>query len=167
MPICPLDYRYGRPEVKRIFEEESKMRYMLQVELALLKAHATLGNIPGECVERVEKGMKDVKMERVKEIEAEIRHDIMALVKAMAEVSGECGKYIHLSFFSKSSKLSSNLQLGRRNESKRSRKLIDRDAYALSSHQPYHSAETSFFSTKLSPPHDIRNPFWHFVLENT
>ena len=96
MPICPLDYRYGRPEVKRIFEEESKMRYMLQVELALLKAHATLGNIPGECVERVEKGMKDVKMERVKEIEAEIRHDIMALVKAMAEVSGDCGKYIHL-----------------------------------------------------------------------
>lgn len=96
MPVCPLDYRYGREEVKRIFSEESKLRYMLRVEAALLKTHAEMGNVPKECVEIVEKSVDEVKLERVKEIEAEIRHDVMALVKAMAEVSGECGKYIHL-----------------------------------------------------------------------
>ncbi len=96
MPICPLDYRYGREEVKRIFSEESKLRYMLRVEAALLKAHAEMGKVPEECVEIVEKSVDEVKLERMKDIEAEIRHDVMALVKAMAEASGECGKYIHL-----------------------------------------------------------------------
>ncbi len=96
MLVCPMDYRYGRDEVKRIFSEESKLNYMLTVELALLRAHAMVGNIPEECVSHVEKSMKYVELKRVKEIEAEIKHDVMAVVKAMSEVSGECGKYIHL-----------------------------------------------------------------------
>jgi len=96
MPVCPLDYRYGRDEIKEIFSEESKLRFMLQVEFALVKAHAEVGNIPEECVEIVERKIKEVRLERVKEIEREIKHDIMAVVKALSELCGECGKYIHL-----------------------------------------------------------------------
>ena len=96
MNVCPLDYRYGRDEVKSIFSETSKLRYMLAVEYALIKAHAEFGNVPNECVEIVRDAIEKVKPERVKEIEAMIKHDVMALVKALSENCGECGKYIHL-----------------------------------------------------------------------
>ena len=96
MAVCPLDYRYGREEVKSIFSEESKLRYMLLVEYALLKAHAHFGNIPKDCVEVAKEAMEKVELERVKEIEREIKHDVMAMVKAYAEKCGECGKYVHL-----------------------------------------------------------------------
>ncbi|MCD6331297.1 MAG: adenylosuccinate lyase [Thermoplasmata archaeon] len=93
--ICPLDYRYGREEIKRIFSEESRLRYWMKVELALLKAHAKVGNVPEETVKEVEEKINEVKLERVKEIEKEIKHDVMAMVKAIAEKS-KYGKYIHL-----------------------------------------------------------------------
>lgn len=96
MPVCPLDYRYGREEVKSIFSEESKLKFMLQVELALLRAEAEFGYVPRECVEIVESKIPEVKLNRVKKIEGEIKHDVMAMVKALAELCGECGKYIHL-----------------------------------------------------------------------
>ncbi len=95
MYICPLDYRYGRTEVKKIFSEENRIRKMVEVENALLKALAHLSLIPRECPQIVERRTKNIKIERVKEIESEIKHDVMALVKAMAELSGDCGKYIH------------------------------------------------------------------------
>ncbi|MCD6512054.1 MAG: adenylosuccinate lyase [Thermoplasmata archaeon] len=95
--ICPLDFRYGRDEIKNIFSEESRLQYWLRVEATLAKAHAHVGNIPKEAAEEIEKkaNLKYVKIERVKEIEKEIRHDVMAMVKALAEQC-EYGKYIHL-----------------------------------------------------------------------
>ncbi len=95
--ICPLDFRYGRKEIKKIFSEESRLSYWLKVEAILAKAHAHVGNIPKEAAEEIaaKANLEYVKLERVKEIEAEIRHDVMAMVKALAE---QCqhGKYVHL-----------------------------------------------------------------------
>ncbi|EDY34816.1 adenylosuccinate lyase [Aciduliprofundum boonei T469] len=96
MAVCPLDYRYGRDEVKKIFSEESKLRYMLLVEYTLMKAHAHFGNIPEYCAKAAKEAMDKVELERVKKIEKEIKHDVMAMVKAYAEKCGECGKYVHL-----------------------------------------------------------------------
>jgi len=95
--ICPLDFRYGREEIKRIFSEESRLSYWLKVEATLAKAHAHVGNIPKEAAEEIasKASLQYVKLERVKEIEAEIRHDVMAMVKALAEQC-EYGKYVHL-----------------------------------------------------------------------
>lgn len=95
--ICPLDFRYGRNEIKKIFSEESRLSYWLKVESALAKAHAHLGNIPEESALEIERkaNLKYVKVERVKEIEKEIRHDVMAMVKALAEQCKD-GKYVHL-----------------------------------------------------------------------
>ena len=45
-PVCPLDYRYGRAEVKAIFGETKRLQYLLDVEAALARAHARVGNIP-------------------------------------------------------------------------------------------------------------------------
>ncbi|EHR79088.1 adenylosuccinate lyase [Thermococcus litoralis DSM 5473] len=98
MAIHPIDYRYGSEEMKRIWEEENKLQKLLEVEAALARAHAKLGNIPEESARAISEraNTKWVKVERVKEIEAEIHHDIMAVVKALSEVCGEHGKYVHL-----------------------------------------------------------------------
>lgn len=98
MAVHPIDYRYGSEEMRRIWEEETKLQRLLDVEAALAKAHAKVGNIPLESA-RVINGRantKYVRPGRVKEIEAEIQHDIMAVVKALSEVCGEHGRYVHL-----------------------------------------------------------------------
>jgi len=95
--ICPLDFRYGREEIKKIFSEESRLSYWLKVEGELAKAHAAIGDIPREAGEEIasKANLSHVKLERVKEIEKEIHHDVMAMVKALAEKC-EYGKYVHL-----------------------------------------------------------------------
>ena len=41
--VCPLDFRYGRKKIKKIFSEESKLSYLLQVEAALAEAAPRVG----------------------------------------------------------------------------------------------------------------------------
>ncbi len=96
--VHPIDYRYGSEEMRRIWDEENKLQKLLDVEAALARAHAKLGNIPEESARVISEraNTKWVKLERVKEIEAEIQHDIMAVVKALSEVCGEHGKYVHI-----------------------------------------------------------------------
>ena len=99
MPILPIDTgRYGTPEMRRIFEEENRVQKMLDVEAALAWAHAEVGNIPRKDAERIvaAASLRHVKLERIKEIEREIKHDVMALVRALAEACGSSGAYVHL-----------------------------------------------------------------------
>jgi len=98
MAVHPIDYRYGSEEMRRIWEEENKLQKILDVEAALARAHAEVGNIPEESARVISEkaNVRYVKPERVKEIEAEIHHDIMAVVKVLSEVCGEHGKYVHL-----------------------------------------------------------------------
>ncbi len=99
MLVCPIDYRYGRKEMKAVFSNEARIQKMLEVEAALARAHARLGHIPEESAEEISRkaSLEFVKPDRVDEIEREIRHDVMALVKAYSEAcDGDAGKYIHL-----------------------------------------------------------------------
>ena len=99
MPILPIDTgRYGTLEMRRIFEEENRVQKMLDVEAALAWAHAQVGNIPLEDAERIvaAASLERVKLARIKEIEREIKHDVMALVRALAEACGPSGAYVHL-----------------------------------------------------------------------
>ncbi|MGB0653276.1 MAG: adenylosuccinate lyase [Thermoplasmatota archaeon] len=102
--VSPLDYRYGRAEMKAIFTERARLRYLMQVEAALAKAHAEAGTVPADAAEALQKvadAEGRVTPERVKEIEAQIKHDLMAVVKAMSEAADEDypellpGKYVH------------------------------------------------------------------------
>jgi adenylosuccinate lyase len=81
-----------------IFEEENYIQKMLDVEAALAWAQSEVGEVPREDAEKIMQmaTIKHVKISRVKEIEKEIRHDVMALVKALAEVCGPSGAYVHL-----------------------------------------------------------------------
>ena len=99
MPILPIDTgRYGSPEMLKIFDEENRLQKMLDVEAALAWAHGQVGNIPKTDAQKIvdKASTKYVKLSRVKEIENEIRHDVMALVRALAEVCGSSGEYVHL-----------------------------------------------------------------------
>ena len=99
MPILPIDTgRYGTPEMLKIFEEETRVQKLLDVEAALALAHAEVGNIPRKDAEKIAAmaSTKYVKVERVKAIEKEIKHDIASLVRALSEVCGASGAYVHL-----------------------------------------------------------------------
>jgi adenylosuccinate lyase len=81
-----------------IFEEENYVQKMLDVEAALAWAQAEVGDIPRADAEKIAKmaSTEYVKLSRIKEIEKEIKHDVMSLVRALAEVCGTSGAYVHL-----------------------------------------------------------------------
>ncbi|MBE8540061.1 adenylosuccinate lyase [Geoglobus acetivorans] len=93
--VHPIDYRYGTPEMKRIWSEESRIRRMIWVELALLKALAGKGFLSHQDYEMARRNSRNVSPERVKEIEAEIKHDVMSLVRAVSEVAGSASRWVH------------------------------------------------------------------------
>jgi adenylosuccinate lyase len=95
MAIHPIEYRYGHTEMKSVWNEETRLSKMLSVEVALAKAQAHLNYIPKGADEKIALGSKNVKLNRVKEIEDEIHHDVMAVVLALAEQSDDAGKWIH------------------------------------------------------------------------
>jgi len=98
MAIHPIEFRYGTPEMKKIWESENKLQKMLDVESALAQAEGELGIIPKEYAEEIKSkaSTKYVKLERVNEIERETKHDIAAIVKGLAEqCEGQAGEYIH------------------------------------------------------------------------
>ena len=99
MPILPIDTgRYGTPEMLKIFDEKTRVQKLLDVEAALALAHAEVGNIAKKDAQKIAEmaSTKFVKVERVKEIEKEIKHDIASLVRALSEVCGPSGAYVHL-----------------------------------------------------------------------
>jgi len=99
LPILPIDTgRYGTPEMLKIFEEETRVQKLLDVEAALALAHAEVGNIQRKDAEKIASmaSTNYVKVERVKSIEREIKHDIASLVRALSEVCGSSGAYVHL-----------------------------------------------------------------------
>ena len=99
MPILPIDTgRYGTPEMRGIFEEENRVQKLLEVEVALAWALAEVGDVPRKDAEKIGEmaSLKYVKLSRVREIEREIKHDVASLVRALAEVCGSSGGYVHL-----------------------------------------------------------------------
>lgn len=95
MAIHPIEYRYGTEEMKRIWGEEAKLQKLLEVEVALARAEADVGLIPKEDAKTIAANINKVKVRRVKKIEDEIGHDLMAVVLALAEQCGDAGEWIH------------------------------------------------------------------------
>ncbi len=97
-PLTPIENRY-RTEIADIFTQEKKLENWLKVEAVLAKVHADVGNIPREAADEIRKkaNLEYVKLERVEQIDREIHHDLMAMIKALAEqCEDDAGKYIHL-----------------------------------------------------------------------
>ncbi|MEW9490825.1 MAG: adenylosuccinate lyase [Candidatus Aramenus sulfurataquae] len=93
--ICPLDWRYGSEEMRKIFSREHVIETRMRVEIALLKALARLGVASEEDVKEVEEASKKVTIEEIDELEKKLGHDVMAMVVALAERAGEHGRFVH------------------------------------------------------------------------
>ncbi|HBQ87458.1 MAG TPA: adenylosuccinate lyase, partial [Syntrophomonas sp.] len=83
------------PAIGDIWSEENKLRNWLKIEIAACEGWAALGQIPAEAVQTI-KERADFNVERVKEIEASVRHDVIAFTTNVAEYVGDDSKYIHL-----------------------------------------------------------------------
>ena len=88
--------RYSREEIKKIWELESKFDYYLRVELAVCQAYARLGQIPMEALRQI-KEKASFTVERIDEMEKEVRHDVIAFLTAVNEsIGSENAKYLHM-----------------------------------------------------------------------
>ncbi|BAZ80633.1 MAG: adenylosuccinate lyase [Sphaerospermopsis kisseleviana] len=87
--------RYTLPEMGNLWNENYKLQTWLQVEIAVCEAQAELGYIPKEAVAEI-KAKANFDPKRVLEIEAEVRHDMIAFLTNVNEYVGDAGRYIHL-----------------------------------------------------------------------
>lgn len=86
--------RYSRKEMSDLWTDEAQFQAWLDVELAACWAWAKLGKIPMEDVDKLyENAGFDVA--RIKEIEAETRHDVVAFTRAVSETLGDEKKWVH------------------------------------------------------------------------
>lgn len=87
--------RYSREEMKKIWDLNSKFQYYLNVEIAVAEAYADLGIFPKEDVAELKTKAK-FNIERIDEIEAEVKHDVIAFLTCVNESLGELAKYMHV-----------------------------------------------------------------------
>ena len=78
-----------------LWNDLAKYKTWLQVEIAVCEAQAELGYIPQEAVDEI-KAKADFDPARILEIEAEVRHDVIAFLTNVNEYVGDAGRYIHL-----------------------------------------------------------------------
>jgi adenylosuccinate lyase len=86
--------RYSRPEMSNIWTDEQQFQAWLDVELAACWAWAKLGKIPMEDVDKLYANA-GFDVARIKEIEAQTRHDVVAFTRAVSETLGEEKKWVH------------------------------------------------------------------------
>ena len=99
--IHPVIERYTPPDLLALWSEANRYRSWFQVELAATEAWEALGQVPAGTTERLraaeaERPLDEAFAERVAEIEATTKHDIVAFTRALSERLGEDAKYIHL-----------------------------------------------------------------------
>ena len=94
-PVSVLDYRYGTEGMRTVFRANSYLQALLEVEATLAEVQESKNIIPKGTSKIIRNGITSVNRERVEEIESEINHDVMAVVKALEEKTGDAGKWIH------------------------------------------------------------------------
>jgi adenylosuccinate lyase len=94
--LSPLTWRYGSPDMRRIWSEAHKRRLWRRVWVALAEAEAEAGLVTREQAADLAAHAGDLDMARAAEIEAEIGHDLMAEVRTYAEQCQVGGGIIHL-----------------------------------------------------------------------
>ncbi|MFC1558143.1 adenylosuccinate lyase [candidate division KSB1 bacterium] len=87
--------RYTLKEMGEIWQDKNKYAAWLRVELAVCKAYVKLGEIPPDVMEDIEK-KADFDVERINEIEKEVKHDVIAFLTSVAEYVGENSRFIHM-----------------------------------------------------------------------
>jgi adenylosuccinate lyase len=87
--------RYTRPAMGKIWEDENKFTIWLEIELLACEAQAELGVIPAEAV-RVMREKAAFNIQRIEEIEREVKHDVIAFLTNVGEYIGPEARFMHL-----------------------------------------------------------------------
>jgi adenylosuccinate lyase len=87
--------RYTRPEMGALWTDEARLQRWLEVELTLVEVLAERGEVPAEAA-RVLRRDARVDVRRMLEIEAEVKHDVIAFVSSVAEKLGDEARWLHL-----------------------------------------------------------------------
>src|SRR5439155_20327202 len=86
--------RYTRPQMGRIWEDQNKYQRWLDVELAAVETLADGGIIPKDAAAEI-KAPPALSVERINEIEAEVKHDVMAFTTSTAAYVGPASRDFH------------------------------------------------------------------------
>ena len=86
--------RYGRDVMRQVWTEENKFNAYLKVEILAAEAWRELGVVPAEDVEKLW-AKASFSIDRIKEIELQTRHDIVAFTRTVSESLGEERKWVH------------------------------------------------------------------------
>ncbi len=87
--------RYSLKRMTDIWEEENRFKKWLDIELLICEAYADLGIIPYEDLKNI-KERAGFSVERIQEIEARTRHDVVAFIECISEYIGPSSKYVHM-----------------------------------------------------------------------
>lgn len=87
--------RFSRPEMTAIWDQENKFKTWLEVEIVACEGQASIGAIPADVPEKIRE-KAEFSIERIDEIEREVRHDVIAFLSSVGEFVGEEARYIHL-----------------------------------------------------------------------
>jgi adenylosuccinate lyase len=86
--------RYTRAEMARIWSDENRFRTWLAVEVAATETLAEAGLVPKDAAKAIRE-RADFRVERIHEIEADVRHDVIAFTTAVAEIVGPHARWFH------------------------------------------------------------------------
>ncbi|MCJ7520490.1 MAG: lyase family protein, partial [Anaerolineaceae bacterium] len=92
----PFSWRYGSPEMRRIWGEENKRLMWRQLWVAMAETQIEWGLVTREQVQDLKVHMREVDMARALEIEKNIHHDLMAELKVFAGQCPKGGAILHL-----------------------------------------------------------------------
>jgi len=95
MAVHPIEERYGTAEMRAVWSEENRFSCIIAAEVALAQAEAAQGMIPLPAADAIAQNAAKASLARAKEIESEISHDMMAIVRAISEVCGDDGRWVH------------------------------------------------------------------------
>jgi len=87
--------RYTNPEMGRIWSEENGFQKWLDVEILAAEALARLGRVPKAAIARIRKKAR-FNVDRIRKIEAEVKHEIIAFLSCVAESLGDDARYLHV-----------------------------------------------------------------------
>src|SRR5215467_9042865 len=86
--------RYTRPKMGNIWEDQNRYQRWLDVELAVTATLAEEGLVPKEAAAEL-KAKAGFSVDRINQIEAEVKHDVIAFTTSVAELVGPAARYFH------------------------------------------------------------------------
>jgi len=87
--------RYTRPEMGRIWSEENSFQKWLDVEILAADGLARMGRVPQAAISRIRRKAR-LNVKRIRAIEAEVKHETIAFLSAIAETIGDDARYLHV-----------------------------------------------------------------------